>query len=101
VATTSKKVYISVPEKLLQRLDDFARKEQRTRSGLIQEAVRGYLEAEEERRLARQRFFALADKARKNVARSGATQEEMDQLIQDAVEEVRAERKKPPSRGLA
>jgi len=98
MTTTSRKVYISIPEQLLKRLDDFAGREQRTRSGLIQEAVRDFLEAEENRRLARHHAFALMETARSNVEKSGVTPEQMDKIIQQAVNKVRAKRKQPTPR---
>jgi len=65
----SKVVNISLPEELLEEVDQLARQEKRTRSELFREAVRRYLEAKELRapltftELDRRGWAALADSA--------------------------------------
>lgn len=68
----SKVVNISLPEELLEEVDQMARREKRSRSELFREAVRRYIEEKLKLALAwervdRQSFTALADSALRRI----------------------------------
>ena len=68
----SKVVNISLPEELLEEVDQMAQREKRSRSELFREAVRRYIEEKMKLALAwervdRQSFAALADSALRRI----------------------------------
>lgn len=81
------KVYISMPTPFLQQLDRLARSEHLSRSALIRQAVKLYVE----RREAVDRFFQLSDKMREGFA--NLPEEEQERVIDDAVAQVRRRRR--------
>lgn len=63
--------------------------------------VREYERMQKRRREARERVFAMMDEMRKRVASSGKSAEEVQQIIDEAIEEVRNEkREKQPNTTL-
>ncbi len=88
VAGTRKLITISLPPPLLKKAEQVAEEENRTKSELLREALRFYLETRDVRRAAtRDRLLELIDKAQ---ARAKATPSRaIRKLIRESVGAVR------------
>jgi len=88
VAGTRKLITISLPPPLLKKAEQVAEEENRTKSELLREALRFYVETRDVRRVTtRDRVFALIDKAQ---ARAKATpSRKIRKLIRESVAAVR------------
>lgn len=64
------KILVSLPEKFLEDVDRLAAEEQRSRSELIREALRAYLEARQRRKIGEQPASYTARKARSKARKS-------------------------------
>jgi metal-responsive CopG/Arc/MetJ family transcriptional regulator len=82
------RVYISMPTRFLEQVDQFAEEEHQSRSGVIREALKMYMDR---RRQALHRFGAIAQKFQ---AKSG-DEPELEHDIDQAVAEVRGRRRRP------
>lgn len=79
------KVYISMPRDFLAELDRVAREEHLTRSGLIREAIKLYMQLRE--RSPEPRFFTATEALRGRLA--GVPEEELQRRIDSAVHQAR------------
>ncbi len=79
------KVYISMPHDFLFQLDQLAREEHQSRSAIIREAVKLYMEWKSTPPAAR--FFALSDELRSRL--EGITDQDLADRIDQAVTRVR------------
>lgn len=88
---TRKLVTISLPPPLLKKAEEVAREENRTKSELLREALRFYVETREVRRMAsRERLFALINRVQARASRMPTG--EIRKLVREAVESVRREK---------
>ncbi len=88
---TRKLVTISLPPPLLKKAEQVAREEDRTKSELLREALRFYVETREVRKAAaRERLFELVDRIQARTRRVPA--KEIRRLVQEAIEAVRREK---------
>jgi metal-responsive CopG/Arc/MetJ family transcriptional regulator len=88
---TRKLVTISLPPPLLKKAEKVAREENRTKSELLREALRFYVETREVRRMAsRERLFALINRVQARASRMPTR--EIRKLVREAVESVRREK---------
>lgn len=88
---TRKLVTISLPPPLLKKAEEVAREENRTKSELLREALRFYVETREVRRMAsRERLFALINRVQARASRMPTR--EIRKLVREAVESVRREK---------
>jgi predicted transcriptional regulator len=85
---TRKLITISLPPPLLKKAEELAREENRTKSELLREALRFYVETTEVRRVAaRDRFLALVDRVQARANRVPAR--EIRKVLSEAVEAAR------------
>lgn len=91
--STRKLVTISLPPPLLKKTEQVARQENRTKSELLREALRFYVETREARKAAvREQLFALIDRVQ---ARSkGTPAREIRKIVREAVEAARGEKQR-------
>ncbi len=80
------KVYISLPRPFLEEVDKTAEKEHLSRSALIREALKVYMEVRT--RTAFPRFLRMADELRTSF--EGLAEEDLEQRIDRAVAHARA-----------
>ena len=79
---------ISLPPPLLKKAEKVAREENRTKSELLREALRFYVETREVRRMAsRERLFALINRVQARASRTPTR--EIRKLVREAVGSVR------------
>jgi metal-responsive CopG/Arc/MetJ family transcriptional regulator len=84
-------VTIPLPPPLLKKAEKVASEENRTKSELLREALRFYVETREVRRLAsRERLFALINRVQARASRMPTR--EIRKLVREAVESVRLNR---------
>jgi metal-responsive CopG/Arc/MetJ family transcriptional regulator len=84
-------VTVSLPAELASRADEVAREESRTRSELLREALRLYIDTREVRRKAVNReVIALIDQVQERTSRE--TPARVRSLIREAVRAVRSEK---------
>ncbi len=88
---TRKLVTISLPPPLLKKAEQVAREENRTKSELLREALRFYVETREVRKqAARERLFKLIDEVQART--KGTPSKEIRKVVREAVEAVRREK---------
>ena len=88
-----KLITISLPPPLLKQAETVAREENRTKSELVREALRLYVETREVRKQAsRERLFAVIERAQARAKRTPPAG--VRQVIREAVEAVRRERRR-------
>lgn len=93
VVGTRKLITISLPPRLLKEAKRIAEQENRTKSELLREALRFYIETSEVRRRAtRERLFALIDQAQART--KGVPPQEIRKVVRDAVEAARRTRQR-------
>lgn len=86
-------VTISLPPPLLRQAEAIAREENRTKSELLREALRFYVETRDVRRQAsRDRVFAVIERARTRAKRTPPAR--IRSLVREAVASVRRERRR-------
>lgn len=82
---------ISLPPQLLKKAEQVAREENRTKSELLREALRFYVETREVRKTAaRERLFALIGEVQART--KGIPSKEIRKVVREAVEAVRREK---------
>ncbi len=85
---TRKLITISLPPPLLKQAEVVAREEHRTKSELVREALRFYVETREARKVAmRERVFALIDAVQRRT--KGVQRGEIRKVVREAVEAAR------------
>jgi predicted transcriptional regulator len=85
---TRKLITISVPPPLLKRAEQIAREENRTKSELLREALRFYVDTREVRKAGmRERVGALIDEIQNRT--KGVPPKEIRKVIREAVEAAR------------
>lgn len=85
---TRKLVTISLPPQLLKKAERVAREENRTKSELLREALRFYVETREVRKAAaRERLLELVDRVQARTR--GVPAKEIRKLVREAIEAVR------------
>src|SRR5713226_7366217 len=85
---TRKLITISVPPPLLRRAEQIAREENRTKSELLREALRFYVDTREVRRAGlRERVGALIDRIQNRTRR--VPSKEIRKVVREAVEAAR------------
>ncbi len=85
---TRRLITISVPPPLLKKAEQVAREENRTKSELLREALRFYVETREVRKAAmRERTLTLIDKIQRRTA--GFPAREIRKVVGEAVEAAR------------
>ena len=85
---TRKLITISVPPPLLKRAEQVAREEHRTKSELLREALRFYVDTREVRKTAmRERTLALIDEIQNRT--KGVPPKEIRKVISEAVDAAR------------
>jgi metal-responsive CopG/Arc/MetJ family transcriptional regulator len=85
-------VTISLPPPLLKKAEELAKEENRTRSELVREALRFYVDTKDIRKgMARERLLGVLDRvqARTKAARPG----EIRRIVSEAVEAARRRRR--------
>lgn len=93
VVGTRKLITISLPPRLLKEAKRIAEQENRTKSELLREALRFYIETSEVRRRAtRERLFALIDQAQART--KGVPPQEIRKVVREAVEAARRTRQR-------
>lgn len=86
---TRKLVTISLPQRMSKMADRVAKEENRTKSELVREALRLYMETRDVRRAAvRERLFSVIAQAQDRA--SVTPKREVRQLIEDGVKAARA-----------
>jgi predicted transcriptional regulator len=86
--STRKLITISLPPQLLQKAEALAREEHRTKSELLREALRFYVETKDIRRTAvRERFAEVLDRVQGRTR--GVPRAEIRRLIRESLEAVR------------
>ena len=90
---TRKLVTISLPPPLLKKAEDLAKEENRTKSELLREALRFYMETKEVRRVAaRERLVALLDQVQART--KGVRPGQIRKVVGEAVEAARRGRRR-------
>jgi metal-responsive CopG/Arc/MetJ family transcriptional regulator len=90
---TRKLVTISLPPPLLKKAEEVAREENRTKSELLREALRFYVETKEVRRVAaRERLGALLDQVQART--KGVRPGRIRKVVGEAVEAARRGRRR-------
>lgn len=85
---TRKLITISVPPPLLKRAEQIAREENRTKSELLREALRFYVDTREVRKAGmRERVRALIDEIQNRTR--GVPPKEIREIVREAVEAAR------------
>ncbi len=93
VVGTRKLVTISLPPRLLKQAEQVAAQENRTRSELVREALRLYLDTSEaRRRTTREQLLTLIDRVQDRTR--GVASVEIRKLVQEAVEAARRPRQR-------
>ena len=92
---TRKLITISLPPPLLKKAEQLAKQENRTKSELVREALRFYVETQAVRKAAsRELLFTLIDQVQSRT--QGTPEEEIRKIVAEAVEAARGN--KPRSR---
>ncbi len=90
---TRKLITISLPPQLLKKAEQVAEQENRTKSELLREALRFYIDTREVRRRAtRERLFARIDQVQARTKRVPAR--DIRQVVREAVEAGRRARRR-------
>ncbi len=90
-------VTVSLPPELASRADEVAKEESRTRSELLREALRLYIDTREVRRRAVNRELStFVDRVQERTGRESPAR--IRSLIREAVQAVRSEKIKPQRR---
>ncbi len=90
---TRKLITISLPPQLLKKAEQVAEQENRTKSELLREALRFYIDTREVRRRAtRERLFALIDQVQART--KGVPGRDIRQVVREAVEAARRARRR-------
>jgi len=93
VIATRKLITISLPPPLLKKTEEVAREENRTKSELVREALRFYVETREVRKQAgRERLLKLIDELQART--KGIPPQEIRKVVREAVEAVRREKER-------
>ena len=88
-----KLVTISLPPQLLRKAEEMAREENRSRSELLREALRFYVEAKDVRRIARRnRLGPMLDRVQSRT--KGVAAREIRKVIRESLEAVRREKRR-------
>lgn len=88
-----KLITISLPPQLLKKAEEIAEQENRTKSELLREALRFYIDTGQvRRRVARERLFSLI--ARVQTRTQGVPAKKIRKIIREAVEEARRIRRR-------
>ena len=91
---TRKLITISLPSPLLKKAERMAQEENRTKSELLREALRFYVETRDVRKKAvREQFFALIDRAQSRS--KGIPASDIKKAVQEAVQAVRNQMRVP------
>ncbi len=86
-------ITISLPPPLLKEAEKVAKEENRTRSELLREALRFYVDTKEARRLVtRERLLPLLDQVQART--KGAPAREIRKIVREAVRAVRREQRR-------
>ena len=89
---TRRLITISLPSPLLKKAERMAREENRTKSELLREALRFYVETRDVRKKAvREQFFALIDRAQSPT--KGIPSPHIKKAVQEAVQAVRNQKR--------
>jgi predicted transcriptional regulator len=92
IVGTRKLITISLPPELLKKAEHVAQQENRTKSELLREALRFYIDTNEvRRRAARERLFALIDRVQARTR--SVPPREIRKLVREAVEAARRARR--------
>lgn len=90
---TRKLITISLPPPLLKKAEEVAREENRTKSELVREALRFYVETREVRKqAAREQLFQLIDEVQART--KGVPANEIRRVVREAVEAARREKQR-------
>lgn len=90
---TRKLVTISLPPPLLKKAEQVAREENRTKSELLREALRFYVETRQIRKVAaRERLFEVINRVQARTR--GVPAKEIRKLVKEAIEAVRREKQR-------
>lgn len=73
MARTTKTITLALPPKMVEKIDKLMKKEQRTRSELLQEALRRYIEEKEWQEILRY--------GRQKAKEKGITEEKIEEII--------------------
>ena len=90
---TRKLITISLPPPLLKKAEEVAREENRTKSELVREALRFYVETREVRKqAAREQLFRLIDEVQART--KGVPANEIRKVVREAVEAARRKKQR-------
>lgn len=90
---TRRLITISLPPPLLEKAEEVAHEENRTKSELLREALRYYVETRQVRReAARQRLFRLIDQAQSRA--KGVPRKDVRRIVREAVAAARLEKRR-------
>ncbi len=90
---TRKLITISLPPPLVEKAEELAREENRTKSELLREALRFYVETRDVRRAAaRERLLAMLDQVQART--EGVPSRQIRRLVGEAVDAVRRRKRR-------
>jgi predicted transcriptional regulator len=90
---TRKLITISLPPPLVEKAEELAREENRTKSELLREALRFYVETREVRRVAaRERLLAMLDQVQART--EGVPSRQIRKVVREAVDGVRRRKRR-------
>jgi CopG family transcriptional regulator/antitoxin EndoAI len=90
---TRKLITISLPPPLLSKAEEVAREENRTKSELLREALRLYMDTRDARKAAaRRQVFALIDRVQQRT--KGVQQRQIRRIVREAVDAARRDAKR-------
>lgn len=90
---TRKLITISLPPPLVKKAEELAREENRTKSELLREALRFYVETKDVRKVAaRERFLALLDQVQARTG--GVPSRHIRKVLGEAIEAVRRRKRR-------
>jgi metal-responsive CopG/Arc/MetJ family transcriptional regulator len=91
--SSRKLITISLPPPLVKKAEELAREENRTKSELLREALRFYVETKDARRVAaRERFLAVLDQVQART--EGAPSRNIRRVVGEAIDAVRRPRRR-------
>jgi metal-responsive CopG/Arc/MetJ family transcriptional regulator len=90
---TRKLITISLPPPLVKKAEELAREENRTKSELLREALRFYVETKDVRKAAaRERFLALLDQVQART--EGVPSRRIRKVVSEAIDAVRRRKRR-------
>ncbi len=90
---TRKLITISLPPPLVKKAEELAREENRTKSELLREALRFYVETKDVRKVAaRERFLALLDQVQART--EGVPSRRIRKIVGEAIDAVRRRKRR-------